>query len=212
MGKAKLNPPAVPYFKPIDINATIAQALNYDTEGFNFSDQDFASRFPGLVSARNQQVQDAYSQLTGPLDPTVENQFATNALGAGIGTVGGGDPLSALGMTQGSFGSNVATATLGNELLDKQSKDRSYFETLIGNNPQRAFGISGSDVANLGIANTGGLNASNQQQYSSTLAGIYGQGQQGVATGQQIAAIGNLLGRINWGGNSNAGTGVGARG
>ncbi len=98
-------------------------------------------------------------------------------------------------MTQGSFGKNVATASVANQLLNKQDQDRSYFEQLIGNNQQRAFGISGGDVASLSALNTGGTNLANQQQYAAQLAGIYGKGQQGVATGAQIAAIGSLIGK-----------------
>lgn len=196
----------VPEFHPIDIGKTVAQALEYDTQGFDWSDTDFISRFPGLVATRNQQIDDAYNQLTGPLDPSVQSLFTRGGIQAGLGVVGGGgDPLSGLGMTKGSFGSNTASATLAKSLLEKQDYDRSNLDMLIGNNPQRAFGISGEGVANLAIANTGGLNASNQQQYQATLAGIYGQGQQNAATGAQIAALGNILARINFGGGTGAG-------
>lgn len=200
MGKETPNPPQPPPFFPIDIPKTIAQALEYDTQGFSWSDQDFLSRFPGLVATRNNEIDQAYQSLTGPLDPTLQNEFVTQGIGSGLAATGSGDPLSGLGQTKGSFGQNVSTANFTKSVLGQQDTDRSNLLQLIANNPQRAFGISGANVANLAIANTGGLNASNQQQYQSTLAGIYGEGQQNVATGQQIAALGSLLGRINYGG------------
>ena len=185
--------PTPPPFIPINIPETIAQAIDYDVQGFDWSDQDFLARFPGLVATRNQQIEDAYNQLTGPLDSTVEGAFTRTGLTAGLNSVGGGDPLSGLGLTEGSAGRNAATTSFVRNVLNKQDADRQYFDLLIGNNPQRGFGISGGDAANLSIANTGGLNASNQQNYQSTLAGIYGAGQYGQQTGAQIAAIGNIL-------------------
>lgn len=195
MGKETPNPPQAPPFFPIDIPNVINQALQYDTAGFDWSDQDFISRFPGLVATRNQQMNDAYRQLTGPLDLTLQQDFTQRAIQQSLGATGGGN--ASAGLEKGSFAKNQASVSFAQQLLNKQDVDRSYFDQLIGNNPQRAFGLSGSDVTNLNIANTGGLNSSNQQAYQAQLAGIYGAGQQGVATGQQIAALGALLGRIN---------------
>jgi hypothetical protein len=104
--------PQPPAFNPIDIGQAVANALQYDEQGFLWSDQDFLARFPGLVATRNDEIDKAYNELTGPLDPTLQNSFTTNAIGAGLNTVGGGDPLSGLGMTEGSFGKNTASVSL----------------------------------------------------------------------------------------------------
>lgn len=209
MSDSSPSAPQAPAYSPIDIPGAIANALNYDTAGYNWSDADFVSRFPGLVATRNQQIDDAYNQLTGPLDPTVENMFTKGGLQAGLNATGSGDPLSGLGMTEGSFGRNTASTTMANSLLQKQDYDRSYLDQLIANNPERAFGISGQGVTNLSLANVGALNASNQQNYQATLAQIYGTGQANAATGQQITAIANILARLNTSGGSGGGYGGG---
>jgi hypothetical protein len=215
MGKSTPNPPAAPYFQPVDIASAAQNAFNYDVQSYDWKNQDFINRFPGLVATRTQQLDDAYNQLTGPTDPTVLADFTNTGLGQGLNSVGGGDSLSGLGMTQGSFGQNVASASVANQLLNKQDADRQNFNTLLGNNPQTPFGPGGADIASLMALNTGTLNSTNQQAYSSQLAGIYGQGQIGVAQGQQISAIGALLARLgqnNYGyGSTDPSLGAGGR-
>lgn len=185
------NAPQAPKFNPIDIPATLAQALQFDIQGYQASDQDFASRLPGLVQAKNVDIENAYKQLTGPLDPSVQNAFVTSGIEKGLGVTGAGN--AGAGIAPGTLGSNVAGTTVAKDVLSKQDYDRAYFQSLIESNPERAFGLSGADVANLSIANTGGLNQNNQLQYSSTLAGIAAQGAAGVQTGQAISSIGTTL-------------------
>lgn len=196
MSKSTPNPPKAPYFSPVNIQSAMAQALQYDVAGYDWSDREFLSRFPGLVATRNKQLDDAFAQLTGPLDPTVEASFTRTGLTAGSASTGGGDPLSALGMTAGSASRNAASASFANSVLAKQDYDRSYFDSLLSSNPQRAFGLGGSDIAGITAINTGGTNSFNQQDYAAQLAAISGQGAQAVATGQSIATIGALLARL----------------
>lgn len=200
MGKGTPQAPQAPAFNPVDIPDAMARALSYDVAGYDWSDNDFLSRFPGLVAQRNQQLDSAYNELTGPLNPTVEGSFLRQGLGQGIASTGSGDPLSGLGMTEGSAGRNAASASFANSVLAKQDYDRSFFDQLLAANPQRQFGLGGGDVAGLAALNTGGLNAFNQMDFQSQLAGIYGQGAQSAQTGQNIAALGALLGRLNFGG------------
>lgn len=187
--------PELPYFAPVDIPNAVAQALQYDVSGFSWSDQDFLSRFPGLVATRDQQNDDAYAQLTGKIDPATQQSFTRNAIEQGLSSTGGGNALA--GLQQGSAGRNSATVSLANSLLGKQDQDRAYFDQLIGNNPQRALGLGGADIASLAALNTGTLNQANALQYQSQLSGIYAQGQYGSQTGAQIAALGSLLSRIS---------------
>lgn len=187
--------PELPYFAPVDIPSAVSQALAYDVAGFNFSDSDFINRFPGLVATRDQQIGDAYNQLTGKLDPATQRNFTQHAIEQGLSYTGGGNVGA--GLSQGSAGKNAASVSLANSLLAKQDVDRSYFDQLVGNNPQRAFGLGGGDIASLAALNTGTLNASNAAAYQGQLAGIYSEGQYGAATGASIAALGNLLARIS---------------
>lgn len=176
------------------------QALQYDTQGWDWTNRDFLERFPGLVATNNRQIEDAYNQLTGPLDPTVQGSFVRQGLNAGSNAVGGGDPLSGLGLTQGSAGRNAASVSFANSALEKQNYDRQNFTQILNSplNQQRAFGLGGGDIAGLAALNTGGLNAFNQQDYQSQLSGIYAQGQQSAATGAQIAALGSLIAQMNF--------------
>lgn len=192
-------PPEVPEFNPVNIPQAMARALAYDVSGFDWSDQDFLSRFPGLVAQREQQLDDAYQQLTGPLDATVSESFMKQGLQQGLGAFAGGDPMGALGLTEGSAGRNSAATSFANSALEKQTYDRQWFSQLLADNMQRSFGLGGGDVASLAALNTGGTNATNQMQYQSELAGIYGQGQRDAATAQQIATLGALLGRLGSG-------------
>lgn len=188
--------PQPPYFRPIDVQGAVADAFNYDVQGYDWRRRDFLARFPGLVATNNEEVDRAYNELTGPPSPEVMSSFVNQGLSGSLNAFGGGDPLSGLGLTSGSAGRNAASANVANQLLAKQDYDRQNFSQLLGMNPQTPFGPGGSDIATLMAFNTGTLNSANQQSYTSQLAGIYGQGQQGSATGAQIAALGSILARL----------------
>ena len=189
-------PPEAPKFYPIDIPSTLQQALETDIAGYKASDADFATRFPGLVAGKDLDIKQAFRELTGPLDPQVQNAFTQRGLERALVNTGGGNPLAGVGGIGTASGNNAAVS-IANSIQQKEDYDRSYFNSLIASNPERAFGLSGADVANLSIANTGGLNAASQQQYSTTLQGIAAQGQAGVQTGQAISAIGSIFGNLS---------------
>ncbi len=155
-------------FDPIDINKVQQDAINTSIQGYDLSDAD-RKRFPGLVPALNATTEDAYKQLTSPLDPTVQNTFATNSAISALQSGGGGDALASLGPA-GSASQNQFTTSLLNQVQQKQDYDRSYLDSLLAANPERAFGLSGSDAANLNIANVQGQNAYNQQKYTQQVA------------------------------------------
>jgi hypothetical protein len=178
MSKSAGSAPQPPKFVPIDINKTQDQATQADITGYNLSDADLASRFPGLVSGRQQQVTDAYNQLTGPLDPTVQNSFVNQGLAQSLGAFGGGQSGAKIGTTGTASGNAVATS-LANNVQQKQDYDRSNFENVLANNPQRTFGLSGADVTQETIANIIGKNNYLQARYG---------GQVGTANAQSAAA------------------------
>lgn len=179
--------PQPPAFQAINVGQVGDQALAADISGYNFSDADLASRFPGLVAGRNQQVTDAYNQLTGPLDPTVQSSFVNQGLEQSLGSFGGGNQTAGIGKDGTAAGNAVATS-LANNVQNKQDYDRVNFESTLANNPQRAFGLNGEDVLNELMANTQGQNAYNQQKY---LGQIGASNASSAAAGQQqSAAIG----------------------
>lgn len=158
-------PQAAPFFA---LNPTTVgqQAFSADVTGFGYADDDFLSRFPGLVSSRETNIDKSFQQLTGPLDPTLQNAFVKEGLSKGLSNLGGSDQS---GFRAGSAGKNQASATVAGRTQDYKDYARNNFSSLLAQNPQRAFGLSGSDAAQLSIANTGNLNASNQAQYVSQI-------------------------------------------
>lgn len=176
-------------FNPINIPGTANQAFAADVTGFGTSDADFLARFPGLVSSRTTDIDKSYQQLTGPLDPTLQNAFVKEGLSKSLGNLGGGNPGASL--TKGSAAQNQTSATVAGRTQDYKDYARDNFSSLLASNPQRALGLSGSDVAQLSIANTGNLNSSNQAQY---VAGVNRQNAENQADAQnQQAAISTAL-------------------
>jgi endosialidase-like protein len=184
-GGSAPNPPAP---QLANISNLENQAVSADTIGYNLSDADLAARFPGLVSGRNQQVTDAYNQLTGPLNSTAQNSFTTQGLEQSLSSFGGGNPNATI--NKGASSGNAVETSLANNVQKKQDYDRTYFENLIGANPQRQFGLAGSDVANLEGANVAAQNAYNQSKY----AAQYGNynAQQASSSSQSNATLGAI--------------------
>lgn len=186
--------PKQPKFNPINIPDTIAQALSFDTQGFDASDADFASRFPGLVKARESSIADAYRQLTGPLDPTVQGAFARQGIARAIGAFGGGS--AGAGIDPNGITGNTVSAAIANQVQNKQDLDKQNILNLFAQNPERQFGLTGGDVANLSIANTGSLNQNNAIGYQNQVAGANASYAQNIQLGQLIAGLGSSLGGL----------------
>jgi hypothetical protein len=196
-------PPKTPKFTPVNIPDAIAQALAYDTQGWDASDALFAAQYPGLVQARQNTMEDALRQLTGPLDPALQNQFTTQGIEKALGSTGGGNSMAGIDPT-GLSGSAVAT-TIAQDVLAKREYDTNVVNSLIQQNPMRSFGLTGADVAQLAIFNTRQGNIASIAGYNNKLAGINAQGAAGVQTGQAISGIGsslfslsNLMSNNNW--------------
>jgi hypothetical protein len=192
MGKTP-DPPKPPKFYPIDIQQAITDQLSADIWSWNYSKNDLAERFPGLVAAQNQQIEQAYNQLTGPVDPTIQNDFVTKGLETGLASTSGGSAMVGLGLQEGSAGRGAESANVASNLQSLQDYYRENFAQQLALNLPPAVGLSGADVAQLAISNTVGQNAANQLGYQSQLSGIYGAGQSGVATGQNIAPYGSII-------------------
>ncbi len=153
------------------------QAIAADQTSYGLSDADFANRFPQLAAGRNYNVADSAYNLAGNTDPQVSG--AINK--AGLGTPNWGN-------TEFSQARNA-----GQPILSKEKRDRNYFQTLLSDNPQRAFGLSGGDVVNLAMANLGAQNQFNQSVYGTR---IVGQNQAIAQNAQNAAALYGAIGSL----------------
>lgn len=151
-----------PKVSPVDIAGTLQTGIAADQFGYNFSDLDFNKRFPGLVATRDDDIKKAYGELTGPLDPVVQNDFVTSGLEKSMGAFGAGAEAPDV-TSKGSVGRNTIGTSVGQDTSSYQDSARSYIETLLGENQPRAFGLSGGDVLNLAVLNQGNLAQANQQ-------------------------------------------------
>lgn len=149
-------------FKKIDFASVNRDAINTDATGYAASDEDWAKRFPTLAKMRTGELEDVQQDVTGSAPPT--------ALVNGLSTAG----FDAAGLG----GSQTRQArNLGLPVTAIRDRGRSYFGTLLGQNPQRSFGLSGKDASDIAIANTnsqnilaGAINGSNINAYNSSIA------------------------------------------
>lgn len=146
--------PKAPALIQTNIPQTAQQALAADVASYGRSDADYAQRFPQLVAGRDYNVNNATTNLNGQTDPSITNALAT----AGFGGVNMGGTVF------------QQSRAMGQPILAKEQRDRNYFETLLQDNPQRAFGLSGGDVANIALANVGASNSYNQGVYGTRIA------------------------------------------
>lgn len=153
---------------PIDLNQLDQGAKDTATLGYQLSDADRAARFPGLVSGNKDAIDSAYKNLTGPLDPTVQNSFATKGLIGALGATGGGNAAAGIGGA-GSATSNEIARSVGTDVLSKEDYDRSVVDQLVADNPERTFGITGSQAVNLKGYDNQQQNDYNWQKYTNRL-------------------------------------------
>lgn len=162
---------------PLDPNALEKLAVQADTLGYGLSDQDFAARFPWLAKGREAEIASADTNLAGKTDP-----FMTKALKQ--------SGLSDINFGQGEY---TQARNLGEPILAKENRDRSYFSRLLSENPQRSFGLNAGDIARIAMANTAGVNmvalGLAQGRVNQALSNINTQAQSEAG---MISAIGQL--------------------
>lgn len=189
--------PKQPPFHPMDISKIANAALQKDVSFYQ--SQQFPL-FPGLADARNAEIQDAYKQLTQPLAPEFQSEFMKNATLGARGSVGGGDPFSAMGMQKGSFASGSQTASFTKQALAKQDYDRSRMESLIQQNPLPGLGLSQGDLLSMTLYNTGAQNQWAMSNYANQIAGANADYANQVQTwnsiGNTISGLGNIYGQM----------------
>jgi hypothetical protein len=176
-----------PTVYPVNTLATEQAGIAADQYGYNLSDADFASRFPGLVASRGTDMATAEKEMTGPLAAPVENAFTSSGLSKAFSAFGGGSEDPNVTGT-GSIGRKTIGASVANDTMSYQNAARDYFQNLIEQNPQRAFGLSGGDLLNLSILNQGNLAQANQQ--AAGIASQVGAAQAQASQSQTNSLIG----------------------
>ncbi len=185
-------PPEQPKLHPINIPQTIQAAINADTTAYQLADQDFAERMgPGFIAARDTSIQDALNQLTNT-PPEVTRAFTQKGLIQSLGAFGGGNAQAGIGGGESATRQTLASS-VANQTLDKQDQDRAYINQLLQMFPERGYGLSGADVANLSIANTGTLNANSQIGYNNAIAQNTANYNSQVQTAQTVSALGGII-------------------
>lgn len=160
-----------------DIPSAQSQALAADQESYLLSDRDYANRFPQLTAGRNYNISNAASDLAGHQDPAITNALSQS----GFGNVNLGN---------NSF---QQSRSLGQPVLSMEQRSNSYFQNLLADNPQRAFGLGGGDVANIALANVGAANAYNTGTYGTR---IQGYDQNILQNSQNNSALFSALGSL----------------
>ncbi len=192
-GGGSSSAPQAPVFHPLNIAQISEGATQGDIAASDYNYNELANRLPGMVSAQNADIDSAYKQLTGPLDPTLQNTFLNQGVGGALGAVGGGDPMSALALQKGSFAKGAASASVANQTTNYQTQTQQYLESLLAANPQQWYGLSGADIASLNLYNTGAANQASLGAYQSAISAANLQFQQQQA---QLNAVGSAVGGL----------------
>lgn len=170
-----------PNFQQISIPATQKLALGFDTSGYDASDLDFLRRFPLLAQGREYNIGDSATQIAGGQDPLVTSTLDKSGL-------------------QADYGDNSYQQSRNAgapDILSKEKRDRKYFSRLLGENPQRQFGLSGQDTTRISVANTMGANNYNQGLFGSRINAYNASIQQNAATNAGYAsAAGSIAGDL----------------
>lgn len=172
---------------PLNINKLEQTGIQADELGYNLSDADFAKRFPELVKARDYNIDSSKTNMAGGRDP-----FIYDALNkAGLGDIDFGT------------GEHTIERNMGVKINSKENRDRTYFQRLLQDNPQRAFGLNSKDVARVALANTGGINMNALGQAQGRLEQALSNSQTDAAS---QAALVSALGSIGAAGVKAAGS------
>lgn len=171
--------PKPPEFRPIDIGALDAQVFKFNSEGLRLSQEDLATRFPGFVAARDQNLKDDAAAITGPLNPTEQAAFVRHGLTNSLNAFGGAQ--GGLG-GEGSISRNTVAATLARDTIQNQDAARTQLSTDLQLNPETQLGLGGAEKVKLAVGNTLGTNVSNYNAYLAAL---------GVLQQQNIQAANN---------------------
>lgn len=183
-----------PNFVPVDIGKIQQSAISTDQNAYGLSDADFKARHPQVVGAENAFQNQLTNDWKGnnTLLPQIEATSIQSGLQGATGSMGPlTENLAPNSGAEADVAKNLGLDILNFQQLNRSNRmqDLSAAESIF---PRRQFGLTGSDIAALGVANTAGQNQWNQSNYANRLgiAEFNYLGQQGAAqAGQQQANI-----------------------
>lgn len=154
-GQSAPSQPSPAPIYPINIPATLTAANELGVNQWNLSQDNWAQLYPGMVNAQNQEINQAYNALTGPLDPNLEKSFVDTGQGQALSAFGGGSEAPDITST-GSIGSNTVAASVAGQTQNYEDYARSWIDQLMADYPYPAQ-LGGSAAASLA-----GTNLSNE--------------------------------------------------
>jgi len=169
--------PEMPKYIPYDQNQIQNLGVAQDQTYYGLSDADFKKRHAPLLSAEKLFENQTLKDQTGDTElmPALQGEFMRAGIGGALSSFG--DATTADGavtggtIAPGSAGEASVARNLGNDIMGFQDRNRrnrlTSLTTAESLFPRRAFGLSGSDAANLSIANTAGENNWDQADYAS---------------------------------------------
>lgn len=162
----------MPAYVPYDPAALQTAGVAADQQYYKLSDQDFQNRDPNVLAAEKQFQSNALADQSGntTLLPQLQNEYMRSGLAGALGSFGGGASTAGGVLAQGSGAEADVARSLGIQIdqFDQQTRQNAANSLTLDEqiSPRRAFGLSGSDVANIDTANTLGQNNWNQANYA----------------------------------------------
>jgi|SRR5215469_4097427 len=209
-GSAKtVNPP-----KPlqIDIGQLGSEMTAADQAAYAQGDQYMQQYYPDLWNAQQNMIKQDYQNLTGPLDPTLQNTFMTHGNMATSAALGGGDQSFGVASKQagggGTFGGggggsdwggsslarNASAATVATDTQNYQDYNRAKFMQDNATWAPRVFGMTPEDYANFDIFNNTQINNYLQQKFAAQTQSYYqGLGASAAGTSSAIGAGASII-------------------
>lgn len=182
-GGGNIKTPKAPKPIQLDLGGLENNMISADQAAYNAQDQYMQKYYPALAQGRNNEINQAFQALTGPLNPSLQNTFmnqanmgVTQALGGGnqdfglgggsFGGAGAGSSDNQSWGGEGSLARNAAAASVAQEEQGYQDYNRNMFEQLTSMYAPRSFGMTPEDAANVFTFNTQQYNNYLEQQYA----------------------------------------------
>jgi hypothetical protein len=156
-----------------------AQAVSMDQQAYGLSDADFRQRYPQLYNAQQTFLNNVNTQMSGNINPQMQNVWARTGLQGAVGATGNWS------LGTGTTGMANIARNLGLDQMQYQNQILNQFNMANDTFRPRTFGLSGADTAQIALANLAGQNNWNQANYASQVQ----QAQYAAGQGAQQAAL-----------------------
>jgi len=135
-------------------------AVSMDQQAYGLSDTDFKQRYPQLWQSQQTFLDNLKNQISGNINPQMQNVWARSGLAGALGSTGGWS------LGTGTTGMANIARNLGLNQMGYQQQVLNQFQTANDTFRPRTFGLSGADAAQIALANIAGQNNFNQANYA----------------------------------------------